>query len=133
MSAEERSDRVRRLRELGRAERVAHRALVRQEVRRLGADAGQAELLGHRGDDGHRSISGDRQHAVDADASCDLHDLGDVREVDDLGDVGRREAGRVGVSVDRGDAQAARARLLDRAPLMAPGADEEDGRHGRRW
>ena len=47
--------------------------------------------------------------------------------------IGRGKAGRLGIAVDRYDAQAARAGLLDRAALVAPGADEEDGLHGRRW
>src|SRR5262249_7056414 len=41
------------------------------------------------------------------------------------------EPGRVGVAVDGDDAEPALARLLDRATLVAPGADEEDGLHCR--
>ena len=66
-------------------------------------------------------------------AARDLHHGADVAEVDDLCDIGRREAGRLGIAIDGDDAQAARACLLDRAALMAPRADEEDGLHGRRW
>ena len=95
-------------------------------------DAGEPELLGDGGDDGHRAVGRDREHAVDADTPCDLDDLGDGREVDDLGDVGRGEARRFGVAIDRGDAKAAGARLLDRAPLMASRAHEENRRHGGR-
>ena len=65
-------------------------------------------------------------------AERDLDDLVDGREVDDLRDVGRREARRVRVAVDRSDAQAASARLLDRTTLMAPRAHEENRRHGAR-
>ncbi len=43
--------RVRRLRKSAGAERVAHRALVREEMCRLRADPGKPELLGHCGDD----------------------------------------------------------------------------------
>ena len=59
-------------------------------------------------------------------------DLGhgvDVGEVDGLADVGDLEPGRVGVAVDGDDADALLARLQDRATLVAPGADEEDGLH----
>ena len=62
--------RVRRLWEPARTERVAHRALVRQEVRRLRSDARQAELLGDGGDDGHGAIGRHREHAVDADRAA---------------------------------------------------------------
>ena len=55
----------------------------------------------------------------------------DVGEVDDLRDVRLRQAGRVGIPVDRGHAQLARLRLQDRPALVAPGADEQDGPHGR--
>ena len=56
----------------------------------------------------------------------------DVGEVDRLGDVGDLQPERVGVAVDRDDADALLARLQDRAALVAPGADEEDGLHGAR-
>ena len=125
--------RVRRLRKAGCTEGVTHRALVRQEVSRLRPDAGKPELLGDSCDDRNCSIGGNREHAVDADPARDLHHGADIAEVDDLCDIGRREAGGVGVAIDGCDAQAARAGLLDRAALVAPGADEEDGLHGRRW
>ena len=121
------------MRKAGCTERVAHRALVRQEVSRLRPDAGKPELLGDGCDDRHGAIGGNREHAVDADPARDLDHGRDVAEVDDLCDVGGREAGGVGVAIDGRDAQAARAGLLDRAALVAPGADEEDGLHGRRW
>ena len=106
---------------------------MRQEVSRLRPDAGKPERFGDCCDDGYGAIGGERQHAVDADPARDLHHRVDVAEVDDLCDIGRGEARGVGVAIDRGDAQAARAGLLDRAALVAPGADEEDGLHGRRW
>ena len=59
----------------------------------------------------------------------DLGDRVDVGEVDRLGDVGDLQPERVGVAVDGDDANALLARLQDRAPLVAPGADEEDGLH----
>ena len=54
----------------------------------------------------------------------------DVREVDDLRDVGLLQPGRVRVPVDRRDPQSQLLRLQDRPALVAPGADEEDGSHG---
>ena len=94
---------------------------------------GNPSVLRDGGDDGHGAVGRDRERAVDADASGDLDHLVDVREVDDLGDVGRRESRCLGVPVDCRDPQPPGARLLDRATLVAPGADEEHGLHGRRW
>ena len=45
-------------------------------------------------------------------------------------DVGLGEPGRVGVAVDGDDAQPELLRAQDRAPLVPPGADEENGLHG---
>ncbi len=104
-----------------------------EEVRGPGADPGQPERLGDGGDDGHGAVCRDREHAVDADAPRELDHLIGVREVDDLGDVGRRESRCLGVPVDCRDPQPPGARLLDRATLVAAGADEEHGLHGRRW
>jgi hypothetical protein len=70
---------------------------------------------------------------VHADPARDLDDGLDVREVDDLGDVGGHEPGRVAVAVDGGNVKAAGPRLLDRATLVPPRADKEDRCHGRRW
>ena len=53
----------------------------------------------------------------------------DVGEVDRLADVGHLQAGRIGVAVDGDDAEAELLRPQDRAALVAPGADEEDGLH----
>ena len=121
---------VRRLRDSRGRQCAPHRELVRHQLRRRAPDPGQAELLGDGGDDWDGPIRRDRQDAVDAVPSTNLRDRGDVREVDDLGDVGGREARRVLVAVDRDDAQVAGPRVLDRAPLVAPRADEEDGLHG---
>ena len=52
-----------------------------------------------------------------------------VGEVDHEGAVCFTQAERVRIAVGSEHAQAERPRLLDRAPLMAPGADEEDGLH----
>ena len=93
------------------------------------ADRGQAEALGHRRDDGNGAVGGDGQRAVDRVAPGDLGHRVDVGEVDRLGDVGDLQPERVGVAVDGDDANALVARLQDRAPLVAPGADEEDGLH----
>jgi len=121
------------LREPRGTERVAHGALVREEVSRFRADPRESELLRDGGDDRHRAIGRDGECAVDADAPGDLHDLGDIREIDDLGDVGGGQPGRLSVPIDRGHAKSFTARLLDCATLVAPGADEEHGLHGRRW
>ncbi len=102
-------------------------------MRRLGADAGEAERLGDRRDDRHGAVRRHGQHAVHADPARDLDDGVDVREVDDLGDVGGHEAGRLAITVDGRDAQATGARLFDRAALMSSRADKEDRCHGRRW
>ena len=111
-------------------ERPAHRDLVGQTVRDVRADRRQPEPLGHGGDDGNRAIRRDRQRAVDASPPRDVLDRLDVREVDDLGHVGEGEPRSLCVAIDRDDAQAALTRLGDRAALVAPGADEEDARHG---
>jgi len=65
--------------------------------------------------------------------TANFDDCGNVGEVDDLGYVGRGETWRPRVAIDRYDAKVARARMLDRAALVAARADEEDGLHGRRW
>ena len=85
-----------------------------------------------RGDDRHRAIGGDRHDSVHFVLASDLGDGGDVREVDDLADVCREQPERALVAVDRDDVCPAVANPLDRTALVAPSADEEDGRHGRR-
>jgi hypothetical protein len=117
----------------GCAERIAHRVLVRQEMSCLRPDTGKPELLGDGRDDGHGTIGGDREHAVDSDPLRDLDNGRDVAEVDNVRDVSRREPGGLGIAIDGRDAQPARPCLLDGASLMASSADEEDGLHGRRW
>ena len=114
-------------------EHVAHSALVRQEMRHVGADARESERLSDRRDDGDSTVRRDGQNAVHAEAARDLHHRVDVSEVDHLRDVGRDQAGCIGVPVDRRDLQAARTRLLDRATLVSSATDEEDRCHGRRW
>ena len=116
-----------------RTERVAHRALVRQEVRGPRPDSGEAELLGDGGHDGDGAIGGHGEHPVDPDSPRDLEHFRDGREVDHLGDVGLREARRLRVAIDRDDTQPARSCLCDRAALMASCAHEENRRHGGRW
>ena len=62
-------------------------------------------------------------------------DLGhgiDVGEVDGLADVCGLKPECVGVAVDGDDTDALLPRLQDRATLVAPGADEEDGLHRAR-
>ena len=116
-----------RLRHAGLGEPRAHRDLVRHQVRGLRADPRQPARLGDRGDDRHRAVGADGQHAVELDARRRLQHGVDVREVDDLRDVRLREPERVRVPVDRRDAQSQLLRPQDRAALMAAGADEEDG------
>ena len=122
--------RERRLRDPLLGERPPHRDLVRHAVRDVGADRREAEALGDRRDDRDGAVRRDRQRAVDGVPSRDLLDRVDVGEVDDLRDVRRLEPRRVGVAVDRDDADPALARLGDRAALVAARADEEDARHG---
>ena len=108
---------------------AAHRDLVGHQVRGLDADPRQAARLGDRGDDGHRAVGRDRQHAVD------LH-VARTPSAPPRSVRGNRppwrcrpraSPRRIGVAVDRGDAQPELLRALDRAPLMAAGADEENG------
>ena len=54
-----------RLRHAGLGELPPHRDLVRHQVRGLDADPRQAERLGDRGDDRHRAVGRDGQHAVE--------------------------------------------------------------------
>ena len=119
----------RRLRHAVVRERAAHHDLVAHPLRHARADRGQAETLGHRRDDGNGAVGGDGQRAVDRVPPGDLGHRVDVGEVDRLRDVGDLKPERVGVAVDGDDANALVARLHDRAPLVAPGADEEDGLH----
>ena len=98
-------------------------------MRGLGADPGQAERLGDGRHDGNSAVGRDGEHAVDGVAAADLGDRGDVREVDGLAGVGDLQARRIGVAVDRDGAEAELLRPQDRAALVAPGADEEDGLH----
>ena len=60
----------------------------------------------------------------------DLEHAVDVLEVDDLCGVGERETERLGIAVDGDDPEPERPRPLDRPPLVATGADEEDGLPG---
>ena len=119
----------RRLRHAVVRERASHHDLVAHPLGHARADRGQAEALGHRRDDGNGAVGGDGQRAVDRVPPGDLGHRVDVGEVDRLRDVGDLKPERVGVAVDGDDANALVARLHDRAPLVAPGADEEDGLH----
>ena len=121
-----------RLRHACLGQRAAHRDLVRHPVRRVHADPGQAQPVGHRCDDGHGAVGGDRQHPVHLVCAAQCGNVVERREVDPFADVRDREPGRVLLRVDRDDAQAAGARLLDRTALMDAGADEEDGLHAAR-
>ena len=110
-----------------------HRDLVRHHVRGVGADPGQPERLGDGRDDRHRPVGRDGHYAVDFVPAADLGDGGRVAEVDHLRLVRECEPRRVGVPVDRDDTRAQLARTLDRAPLVASRADEEDrAPHGGR-
>ena len=118
-----------RLRHPALGEAAAHRHLVRHQVRRLAADPGEAELVGDRGDDGHGPVGRDGQRPVHPLPPGDVDHGVDVDEVDHLRRVGLGQSGRLGVSVDRDDAQAELLRAEDRPPLVAPRADEENGLH----
>ncbi len=113
-------------------EGTSHHDLVAHPLRHGGADRRQSEPLRHGGDDGNGPVGGDRQRSVDCVAAGDLRHRVDVREVDRLGDVGDLQPERVRIAVDRDDANSLLARLQDRAALVAPGADEEDGLHTAR-
>ncbi len=117
----------RRLRHAVLGERAAHDDLVSHPVRNSRADRRQPEALGHGCDDRNRAVGRDGQGSVDAVATRDLGDRIDVGEVDGLADVCSPQAECIGVAVDGDDADALLARLQDRATLVAPGADEEDG------
>ena len=119
----------RRLRHAFLGEGAPHHDLVAHPLGDGGADRRQAEPLRHRRDDRDGAVGRDRQRAVDGVPARDLRHRVDVGEVDRLCDVGDLEPERVGVAVDRDDADALLARLQDRAALVAPGADEEDGLH----
>ncbi|MDF2698017.1 MAG: hypothetical protein K0S65_6400, partial [Labilithrix sp.] len=69
-----------------------------------------------------------RHHSVDAVPAPSLDNGRDVEEVNDLTDVGDREARRVAVPVDRDDPHAQLPKAHERAALMAARADEEDSR-----
>jgi hypothetical protein len=120
------------LRHAGLPQPPAHRDLVRQDVRRLHADSGEPERLGDGGHDGHRAVGGNGQNPLGPVPAADVGHRGDVREVHDLGHVGFAQPGRLGIPVDGDDAVSELARALDRAPLVAPRADEEDRAHAAR-
>jgi hypothetical protein len=100
---------------------------------RVRADRWQSETLGDHCDDRNSSIGRNGEHAVDPVLASYVGHRVEVREVHRFSHIGRGKARRLGVPVDRDDAQAAAACLLDRTPLMASRAYEEDGLHGRRW
>ena len=104
-----------------------HRDLVRHRVRDLRADAWQAERLRNGGDDRHCPVGRDRQRAVDAVPAGDLDDPIHVLEIDDLADVRGLEPRSGAVAVDGDHAEPELLRAFDRAALVAPRADEENG------
>ena len=121
-----------RLRHAGVGEAPAHRDLVRHQVRRLDADPRQPARLGDGGDDRNRTIGAHGEDAVDAaGASSPSEPRRRPRSRPPWRCRPPASPRRVGVAVDGGDAQAHLLRLEDRAALMAAGADEEDGSHGR--
>ena len=139
----ERRPREGRLRE-ARARRATRRiaSLCVSRCAVADADSRQAELLRDSGDDRDGAVGRDREHAVDPMRRATSSDRVNVREVDDLGDVGREQTWRLARSGRPRRREGRGARVLDRAPLMAPRADEEDGLHGapmltalrtRRW
>ena len=98
-------------------------------MRRLGADPGQPELLGHGGDERNGAVGGDGEHALDVVSPRHVGHRADVREVDRLAGVRDLEPQRLGVPVDGDDTKPELLRAEDRTALVAPGADEEDGGH----
>ncbi len=127
--AERANGRERGLRHAFVREGAAHHDLVPHPLRDRGSDRRQPQPLGHRSDDRHGAVGRDGQRAVDGVAPRDLGHRVDVGEVDSLADVGDLQPERVRIAVHRDDAKALPARLQDRATLVAPGADEEDGLH----
>ena len=109
------------------AKQSPHRDLVRHQPRRLGADPGQAERLGHLRHDRDGPVGGDRQHAVDAVAAADVDHRRHVAEVHDLEGVGLGKPERLRVAVDGDRLETELARARDRSALVPAGADEEDG------
>src|SRR5581483_9519332 len=73
------------------------------------------------------AVGGYGQRAVDCVSARDLGHALDVLEVDHLADVGELEPQRVGIAVDGDDPQPELLGARDRPPLVAAGADEEDG------
>ncbi len=118
-----------RLRHAALRELTAHRDLVRREMRGLAADAGKPERLRDSGDDGHRPVGCECEHAVDGVPAADVRHRVDVGEVDDLGDVCDREPGRGAVCIDGDDARSQLLHPRDPAALVSARADEEDGFH----
>ena len=88
-----------------------------------------SQRLGHGRDDRDGPVGRDGEDAVDGVAAPDLGDRGDIREVDGLARVGDLQAEGVRIAVDCDDSEAELLRPQDRAALVAPGADEEDGLH----
>ena len=121
--------RERRLRHAVLGERASHHDLVPHPLRHHGPDRREAKSLRHGCDDGYGAICRHGQRAVDLMALRDLRDCVDVREINSLRDVGSLKPGRISIPVNRNDADALFARLQNRAALVAPGADEEDGLH----
>ena len=119
----------RRLRDPVFGEGAPHHDLVPHPLRDRGPDRRQPEALGHLRDNGYGAVCGDRQRAVDGVPPRDLRDGVDVGEVDRLRDVRDLQPERLRVAVDSDHAKALLPRLHDRAPLVAPRADEEDGLH----
>jgi hypothetical protein len=105
---------------------------VRHPISGVRPDSRQPEFLSDGRHDRNGPICRDGQHTVGIVAARECGYRLDVGEVDDLGGVGETETRRPRVTVDGGDPQSPPARLLDRAALVAPRADEEDGLHSRR-
>ena len=98
---------------------------------RFDTDPGQTTRLGDGRDDRDRPVGADCQDAVQLEALRRLEHRSDVREVDHLRNVGFGETRGLGVPVDRCHPEPELLGAQDRAPLMAAGADEENGLHGR--
>ena len=116
-----------RLRHAGVREPPPHRHLVRHQVRRLDADPRQVERLGDRCDDRDGPVGRDRQHAVEPPSAHRPQNGLQVCEVDDLRDICLTQTEGIRIAVDGSHPQPELLRALDRPPLMATRADEEDG------
>ena len=119
-----------RLRHALLGEPPPHRDLVRHQVGRLDADPRQPACLRDRGDHRHGAVGGHGQHAVDS--ARPRRPQARRRRPRSRPRTACRPRASPSASGFRSTASDAQPELLrpqDRAPLVAPRADEEDGLH----